>query len=56
MDTTPTADLPTVPLIERLRELDPADAPDLADELADALAAELDASDEAPADPDRRAN
>ncbi len=46
MDTTPATELPIADKTEQLAALDPADAPDLADELADTLAAALDDADE----------
>ncbi len=46
MDTTPGTEVPVTEMTARLGSLDPADAPDLAEELADTLAAEL----ERPAD------
>ncbi len=42
MDTTPTERLPTEGLLTDLAEADPAAAPDVADELADRLARQLD--------------
>ncbi len=42
MDTTPTERLSTERLLTDLAEADPAAAPDVADELADRLARQLD--------------